>query len=157
MRASVSSCLFIRLIVNSLKQLSAVSWGVSLHAPPLPPSVFVCCAQWSVYQSIHLPPVPTLIHQPTLHCLISLSANLPSCICLTFPLSGLSWQSVSQSVSQSVQQEQQRLKCIKMLQERHFCHLCFLLSPLTSNRSRPLTFNLWQMSMSHCARWWRWR
>lgn len=82
--------------MDSRKQNPTVSWGISLHAPPLPPSVFVCRVQWSVYQSIHLPLVlPTLIHQPTLYCLISLSANLPSRICLTFPLSALSCQSVS--------------------------------------------------------------
>lgn len=70
-------------------QLRHFSWCA------LPQCVFVCCVQWSIiYQSIHLPPVvPTLIHQPTLCCLISLSANVPSAICLTFPTL------ISQSVS----------------------------------------------------------
>lgn len=56
-----------------------------------------------IYQSIHLPPVvPTLVYQPTLCCLDSLSANLPSAICLTF----------STLISQSVPEEQERPECI---------------------------------------------
>lgn len=56
--------------------------------PTSSPSVSVCCAQWSVYQSIHLPPVlPTITRQPT-PLLDSFVRYLPSCICLTFLLSG---------------------------------------------------------------------
>lgn len=53
---SECSCLFIRIIADSLKRCEASAEAFAFHALPLPPSVFVCCVQWSVHQFIHLPP-----------------------------------------------------------------------------------------------------
>lgn len=125
---SVSFRLFIRLIVDSFKRHSS-------SRTPSPP-ICLCLLCSVIYQSIHLPPVvPTLIHRPTLCCLISLSANLPSAICLTFPT----------LISQSVPEEKERLECIWLLLKQHSYKVCSSLSSLISNRSQPLTFYLWQI------------
>ena len=157
---SLSPRLFIRLIVDSLERRSAVSWGISLHAPPLPPSVFVCRVQWSVYQSIHLPPVlHTLIRQLTLRRLISLSANLTSRICLTFSFVCLapSCQSVSQSVSES-QGNSKDLNAFGCCSS-HISIMCALLHSSLWHEQvatpRPSTYDEWWCL--HRARWCRWR
>lgn len=144
----VSSCLFIRLIVDSLKQHSAVSWGISLHAPPLSP-ICLCLLCSVICLSVHSSsssPPHTHLHQPTLYCLISLSANLPSRICLTFPLSAPSSQSVS---------PWRTVKTREHLDTAGATALCSSFSPVTSNRydPRPSTYDKW--GCLHCARWWR--
>ncbi len=156
MHASVSSCLFIRLIVDSLKQRSAVSWGVSLHAPPATPplpnlSLFAVFSDLSISPFIFLQSSP---HSSTSQLYIAWFLcpliSLHACVLLFLCLPRL--------VSQSVPGGTVKTWMLLDIAGATFPAACVLHSALwhqTGHDPWPSTYDKWGC-LSH-ARWCRWR